>query len=97
MSRRVLVAVALFFTPIVCQGSDLGIYLGGSIGQGVEIEAVDDVGASGPCHSELGSGAIQATGQPNPVYRPTVNAIGRRFYVDESITYEVFAKGVVMF
>jgi hypothetical protein len=57
----------------------------------------DDVGASGPCHSELGGGAIQATGQPNPVYRPTVNAIGRRFYVDESITYEVFAKGVVMF
>lgn len=57
----------------------------------------DDVGASGPCHSELGGGAIQATGQPNPAYRPTVNAIGRRFYVDESITYEVFAKGVVMF
>lgn len=57
----------------------------------------DDVGASGPCHSELGDGAIQATGQPNPAYRPTVNAIGRRFYVDESITYEVFAKGVVMF
>ena len=56
-----------------------------------------DVGASGPCHADLGNGAIQATGQPNPAYRPTVNAIGRRFYVDESITYEVFARGIVMF
>lgn len=57
----------------------------------------DDVGASGPCNAQLGGGAIQATGQPNPAYRPTVNAIGRRFYVDESITYEVFAKAIVMF
>jgi hypothetical protein len=38
-----------------------------------------------------------ATGIPNPAYRPSVNAIGRRFYVDESITYEIFASGLVMF
>jgi hypothetical protein len=38
-----------------------------------------------------------ATGLPNPAYRPTINAIGRRFYVDDSITYEVFANGTVMF
>jgi hypothetical protein len=57
----------------------------------------DDIGKSGPCHSELGGGSIQATGVPNPAYRPVVNAIGRRFYVDESITYEVFASGTFMF
>ena len=45
MSRRILVAVALLCTPIVCEGADLGPYLGGSIGQGVKIEAAEDVGA----------------------------------------------------
>jgi OOP family OmpA-OmpF porin len=45
MSKRGLVAIALLFTPIVCEGADLGTYLGGSIGQGVKIEAVEDVGA----------------------------------------------------
>ena len=45
MSRRALVAVALFCTPILCEGTDLSTYLGGSIGQGVAIEAVDNVGA----------------------------------------------------
>jgi len=57
----------------------------------------DDIGKSGPCHSELGGGSIAATGEPNPAYRPVVNAIGRRFYVDQSITYEIFARGAVMF
>lgn len=57
----------------------------------------NDIGASGPCHSQLGDGGIQATGVPNPAYRPTINAIGRRFYVDNSITYEIFASGTVMF
>jgi hypothetical protein len=45
MLRRVLVTFALFFTPILCEAADLSIYLGGAIGQGVEIETVDDVGA----------------------------------------------------
>ena len=44
MSRRALVAVALFLAPFVCHGADLGTYLGGSIGRGVEIQAVGDVG-----------------------------------------------------
>lgn len=57
----------------------------------------DRPGESGPCHSEIGPRQIQPTGIPNPAYRPSINAIGRRFYVDESITYEVFASGVVMF
>jgi hypothetical protein len=45
MSRRAFVAVALVCTPIVCEGADLGTYLGGSIGRGVKIEAAEDVGA----------------------------------------------------
>ena len=45
MSKRALVAVVLICTPIVCEGADLSAYLGTSIGQRVEIEAVRDVGA----------------------------------------------------
>jgi hypothetical protein len=45
MLKRVLVTFAFFCTPIFCEGADLSTYLGGAIGQGVEIEAVDDVGA----------------------------------------------------
>ena len=52
---------------------------------------------SGPCHFTAGQNEIGATGIPNPDYRPTINAVGRRFFVDQSTTYEVFAKGVVMF
>jgi hypothetical protein len=55
---------------------------------------------SGPCHFTTGSGptpAVGATGIPNPAYRPTIGAVGRRFLVDESTTYEVFARGVVLF
>jgi len=40
---------------------------------------------------------VHISGQPNPAYRRTINAVGRRFYVDESMTYEVFASGVVLF
>jgi hypothetical protein len=39
------VAAALFLAPIVCHGADVGTYLGGSIGRGVEIQATGDVGA----------------------------------------------------
>lgn len=55
---------------------------------------------SGPCHFTAGSSVtpeIGATGIPNPAYRPTINGIGRRFYVDESMTFEIFARGVVLF
>ena len=45
MSRRALVTVALFCTPILCEAADLSTYVGGSVGQDVEIEAVRDVGA----------------------------------------------------
>ncbi|MEM6788803.1 MAG: hypothetical protein AAF715_14880 [Myxococcota bacterium] len=53
-----------------------------------------DPSRAGPCQSTTGG---NVTGIPNPAYRPTINAVGRRFYVDQSITYEVFASGTVMF
>lgn len=58
-----------------------------------------DVTASGPCKSgsEIGGGTITATGIPNPNYRPVINAIGRRFVVSDSNTFDVFASGSVMF
>lgn len=55
---------------------------------------------SGPCHFTTGSDpspVVGATGIPNPAYRPTINAVGRRFLVDESTTFELFARGVLLF
>ena len=59
----------------------------------------DDIRASGPCHrgnAEAGE-TITSTGIPNPNYRPTINAVGRRFWVQDSNTFDFFASGVVMF
>jgi hypothetical protein len=54
---------------------------------------------AGPCKQgdETKGETPVATGQPNPNYRPTVNAVGRRFVVDDSNTFDIFASGVVMF
>ncbi|MDI3286112.1 hypothetical protein [Polyangium sp. 15x6] len=61
----------------------------------------DNPGATGPCNfkTDLSGGGelITATGIPNPNYRPTINAVGRRFWVSDSNTFDVFASGVVMF
>ena len=58
----------------------------------------DDVAKAGPCHS--GDDATQnivATGIPNPNYRPVVNVVGKRFYVDASQTWDIAVSGTVMF
>ncbi len=55
-----------------------------------------ELATAGPCHSG-GSGTISATGTANPFYRQTVNAVGRRFFVDDSNTFDLQASGVVMF
>jgi hypothetical protein len=58
-----------------------------------------DIPTSGPCH--LGDVTqnqnYTATGLPNPNYRPTINDVGRRFWVDASNTFDLFASAVVMF
>jgi hypothetical protein len=59
----------------------------------------DDIGKSGPCHSgdDSAGGSFFSTGVPNPNYRPSINAVGRRFFVDNINTFDIFASGVVMF
>lgn len=54
---------------------------------------------SGPCRTgdESQGGTVSATGVPNPNYRATINSIGRRFYVNDSNTFDIFASGTVMF
>ncbi|MCC6526210.1 MAG: hypothetical protein IT373_26425 [Polyangiaceae bacterium] len=62
------------------------------------------VGEAGPCHSGTAqydaSGnlfGVSASGLPNPAYRPSVNAVGRRFYVDQVNTFSIFTSAAVMF
>jgi hypothetical protein len=55
-----------------------------------------DINKSGPCHTTNG-GTTTSTGLPNPNYRATINSVGRRYWVDSSNTFDVFASGVVMF
>lgn len=57
----------------------------------------DNPGASGPCRRQNADGSFDVTGSPNPNYRQTINAVGRRFYVNDSNTFDVFASGTVMF
>jgi hypothetical protein len=56
----------------------------------------DDIDRAGNC-TKNDSSSRTATGVPNPNYRATVNAAGRRFFVDDSNTFDVFASGTVMF
>lgn len=63
-------------------------------------EFKNDINKSGPCRSGdfvAGGSEPRATGVPNPNYRATINSIGRRFYVDGSDTFDIFASGTVMF
>jgi hypothetical protein len=57
----------------------------------------NDLDKSGPCHSGGTSGSEKSTGIPNPNYRPTINSVGRRFFVDDSNTFDMFASIALMF
>jgi len=64
----------------------------------------NDIGATGPCRNEKvsGSGATSTTtitpsGIPNPNYRPTIDAVGRRFRTEDSNLWDAFVMGIVMF
>ncbi len=57
----------------------------------------DSLGAAGPCRRQDADGRLTVTGSPNPNYRPTINAVGRRFYVNDSNTFDLFASGTFMF
>ncbi len=57
---------------------------------------LSDVSKSGPCHSGKTPNET-STGQPNPNYRPTIDSVGRRFFVDASNTFDMFASISLMF
>ncbi len=59
-----------------------------------------DLTKSGPCHTggdPTTNAGYTVTGVPNPNYRQTINDVGRRFWVDASNTFDLFASVVVMF
>jgi hypothetical protein len=62
-------------------------------------EFKDSLGKAGPCRSgDDGAGqTVRATGVPNPNYRATINTVGRRFFVADSSTFDIFASATVMF
>jgi hypothetical protein len=55
-----------------------------------------DVGSAGPCHTGSGS-TLGLAGVPNPNYRPTIDAPGRRFKADDTNLWDAWLMGVVMF
>jgi hypothetical protein len=57
-----------------------------------------NIGESGPCRIvSAPSGSFTQTGIPNPNYRPTIDAVGRRFKVDDSNLWDAWVMGIVMF
>jgi hypothetical protein len=60
----------------------------------------NDAGASGPCRNEKVTGTtktVTPSGIPNPNYRPTIDAVGRRFVTDDSNQWDAWVMGIVMF
>jgi hypothetical protein len=60
----------------------------------------DRVNESGPCraaNTTASAGNKSITGIPNPNYRPTINAPGRRFKVDDSHSFDAWLNATVMF
>lgn len=57
-----------------------------------------DITKSGFCQSgNVATQDVAPNGIPNPNFRPSINQVGRRYLVDDSVTVDVFANGVVMF
>ncbi|MFO0658325.1 MAG: hypothetical protein U0165_00615 [Polyangiaceae bacterium] len=61
----------------------------------------NDVGNAGPCQSKAsttgGSTTSTVTGIPNPLYRPALDAVGRRFRMDQASQIDIWVNAVVMF
>lgn len=59
-----------------------------------------DVGKAGPCQSSRSSGTTttrRQTGIPNPLYRPAIDIVGRRFVMSAASQLDLWAHAVVMF
>lgn len=60
----------------------------------------DDRSKSGPCQTVKEQGSTtdrSATGIPNPLYRPSVDIVGRRFKMDDANQWDAWVNAVVMF
>lgn len=57
----------------------------------------NDIGASGPCRSTSSTGASTSTGIPNPNYRASIDAPGRRFRLDDATAWDAWVNAIVMF
>jgi hypothetical protein len=61
----------------------------------------NDVGAAGPCQSKAsttgGASTSSVTGIPNPLYRPAIDSVGRRFRMDQASQVDIWINAVVMF
>ncbi|MET0591738.1 MAG: hypothetical protein ABW133_03505 [Polyangiaceae bacterium] len=60
------------------------------------------VAAAGPCRTQSAGtggnpGTVRASGIPNPHYRPTIDAVGRRFKADDTNLWDAWIMGIVMF
>jgi hypothetical protein len=57
----------------------------------------NELGTTGPCRSQKPGFTPTPTGIPNPNYRPTIDAVGRRFRTEDSNLWDAFVMGIVMF
>jgi hypothetical protein len=70
--------------------------------QACNSEFSGSVGQAGPCRVETPAtatspGSVRASGIPNPHYRPTIDAVGRRFRTDDANLWDAWIMGIVMF
>jgi hypothetical protein len=69
--------------------------------QPCDSSAKNDLGKAGPCQSIQGNATggytRTPTGQPNPVYRAPIDAVGRRFKLDDATQLDLWINAVVMF
>ena len=70
--------------------------------QACNSESSNNIGQAGPCRVETPAtptspGTVRASGIPNPHYRPTIDAVGRRFKTDDSNLWDAWIMGIVMF
>jgi len=62
----------------------------------------NDISEAGPCRkwtgdTSNGQPVYEVTGVPNPGYREVINAVGRRYRVDDSLGFDGWANATVMF
>jgi hypothetical protein len=82
-------------------GTGLGIIQSHTItnDQACNASLTSDATKSGPCRKDTTTQVegFSVTGVPNPNYRSSINAVGRRYVVDDSYDFDGWANATVMF